>query len=145
MSLQGFLPPICDDDGSLLLDGGYVNNLPTDVMKARGAATIIAVDVGRGPVVNYSTYGESLSGWAILANRLNPFTPKWAVPSAGDVSSALAYMSHYQLQSKTEQLADLYLRPPVQQFSVLQFEQSQKIEQIGYEYAMEQIDQWIFD
>lgn len=29
MSLSGYLPPLCDPyDGSLLLDGGYTNNLP---------------------------------------------------------------------------------------------------------------------
>lgn len=29
MSLSGYMPPICDpQDGHLLLDGGYVNNLP---------------------------------------------------------------------------------------------------------------------
>lgn len=34
MSLAGYLPPLCDpQDGHLLLDGGYVNNLPADVMK----------------------------------------------------------------------------------------------------------------
>jgi len=34
MSLSGYLPPLCDPvDGHLLLDGGYVNNLPADVMK----------------------------------------------------------------------------------------------------------------
>jgi predicted acylesterase/phospholipase RssA len=34
MSLAGYLPPLCDpEDGNLLLDGGYVNNLPADVMK----------------------------------------------------------------------------------------------------------------
>ncbi|VDK77344.1 unnamed protein product, partial [Onchocerca ochengi] len=33
MSLAGYLPPLCDPrDGHLLLDGGYVNNLPADVM-----------------------------------------------------------------------------------------------------------------
>jgi lysophospholipid hydrolase len=33
-------------DGHLLLDGGYVNNLPADVMRSRGAKNIFAVDVG---------------------------------------------------------------------------------------------------
>ena len=29
MSLSGYLPPLCDPvDGHLLLDGGYINNLP---------------------------------------------------------------------------------------------------------------------
>uniref|UniRef100_A0A8L8KIN4 Swiss cheese n=1 Tax=Heligmosomoides polygyrus TaxID=6339 RepID=A0A8L8KIN4_HELPZ len=37
MSLAGYLPPMCDPrDGHLLLDGGYVNNLPADVMRYEG-------------------------------------------------------------------------------------------------------------
>ena len=33
MSLSGYLPPLCDpSDGHLLLDGGYVNNLPGQSM-----------------------------------------------------------------------------------------------------------------
>jgi lysophospholipid hydrolase len=32
MSLSGYLPPLCDPiDGHLLLDGGYVNNLPGEI------------------------------------------------------------------------------------------------------------------
>ncbi|XP_071821059.1 patatin-like phospholipase domain-containing protein 6 isoform X3 [Apostichopus japonicus] len=42
MSLSGYLPPLCDPkDEHLLLDGGYVNNLPADVMKSMGAHTIL--------------------------------------------------------------------------------------------------------
>ena len=29
---MGLLPPIIADNGDLLVDGGYVNNLPVDVM-----------------------------------------------------------------------------------------------------------------
>lgn len=33
MSLAGYMPPLCDaKDGHLLLDGGYVNNLPGKVI-----------------------------------------------------------------------------------------------------------------
>ncbi len=47
MSLATYLPPLCDPhDGHLLLDGGYVNNLPADIMRSRGARYILAVDVG---------------------------------------------------------------------------------------------------
>lgn len=50
MSLQGYLPPLCETDErgnvSLLLDGGYLNNLPSDHMRATGASCVIAVDVG---------------------------------------------------------------------------------------------------
>ena len=34
MSLSGYLPPLCDPiDGHLLLDGGYVNNLPGELSR----------------------------------------------------------------------------------------------------------------
>ena len=44
MTLVNFLPPIYDN-GELLVDGGYVNNLPADVMSSLGVNTIIGVDV----------------------------------------------------------------------------------------------------
>jgi len=36
MSLSGYMPPLCDpSDGHLLLDGGYVNNLPGKPITSR--------------------------------------------------------------------------------------------------------------
>jgi predicted acylesterase/phospholipase RssA len=45
MSLAGLLPPLCDN-GSMLLDGGYIDNLTVTHMKSLGADVIFAVDVG---------------------------------------------------------------------------------------------------
>jgi predicted acylesterase/phospholipase RssA len=44
MTLAGYLPPIWLN-GSMLVDGGYLNVVPADVMARQGADTIIAVDV----------------------------------------------------------------------------------------------------
>ena len=61
MSLAGYLPPLCDpEDGHLLLDGGYVNNLPADVMRSIGAKSVIAVDVGSVNETDLYDYGYSL-------------------------------------------------------------------------------------
>lgn len=77
MSLSGYLPPLCDPvDGHLLLDGGYVNNLPADVMKAMGAQKIFACDVGSIDETDLFNYGDSLSGWWLLWSRFYP----WAKP-----------------------------------------------------------------
>ena len=57
MSLQGYLPPVCDGT-SLLLDGGYMNNLPADVMQLDNVSAVIAVDVGKEPRVEYYPYGH---------------------------------------------------------------------------------------
>ena len=47
-----------------------------DVMKAYGAQTIIAVDVGSEDNTQLTNYGDDLSGWWLLWKRWNP----WASP-----------------------------------------------------------------
>ncbi len=62
---MGLLPPLYDT-GSLLVDGGYVNNLPVDVMRdlAPQMCEVIAVDVenkDNSKFENVFNYGNSLS------------------------------------------------------------------------------------
>ncbi|XP_056601502.1 patatin-like phospholipase domain-containing protein 7 isoform X2 [Triplophysa dalaica] len=77
MSLSGYLPPLCDPkDGHLLMDGGYINNLPADTARSMGAKLVIAVDVGTQDETDLTNYGDSLSGWWLLWKRLNPLAEK---------------------------------------------------------------------
>ena len=62
MSLAGLLPPLCDE-GSMLLDGGYIDNLTVAHMKSLGADTIFAVDVGSLDDQTPQQFGDSLSGF----------------------------------------------------------------------------------
>jgi lysophospholipid hydrolase len=63
MSLAGYMPPICDPhDGHLLVDGGYVNNLPADISRTRlKAKHVLAVDVGAQDDVSFTNYGDWVS------------------------------------------------------------------------------------
>ena len=45
MSLPLIFPPM-DVDGRILVDGGAMNNLPADVVRAMGASRVVAVNVG---------------------------------------------------------------------------------------------------
>jgi NTE family protein len=45
MSLPGIFPPV-ELDGRVLVDGGAMNNVPADVVRAMGADVVIAVNVG---------------------------------------------------------------------------------------------------
>ena len=57
----------------MLVDGGYLNNVPADVMKTlSGAKRIIAIDVGIGDDPSPVKYGDSLSGWWVVS-LLPPF------------------------------------------------------------------------
>ncbi|XP_023253464.1 patatin-like phospholipase domain-containing protein 7 [Seriola lalandi dorsalis] len=77
MSLSGYLPPLCDPkDGHLLMDGGYINNLPADVARSMGAKVVIAIDVGSRDETNLTNYGDSLNGWWLLWKRFNPLAER---------------------------------------------------------------------
>ncbi|KAJ3048257.1 phosphatidylcholine and lysophosphatidylcholine phospholipase, partial [Rhizoclosmatium hyalinum] len=61
MSLAGYFPPLCDN-GKMLVDGGYLNLVPVDIVIAKGADVAIAVDVSLWNDTSPVTYGDSLSG-----------------------------------------------------------------------------------
>jgi NTE family protein len=58
MSLPGVFPPV-DRDGLVLVDGGALDNVPADVVRALKPGVVIAVDVGAPPTddVDYSIFG----------------------------------------------------------------------------------------
>ena len=73
MAVPGLFTPITIE-GRLLVDGGLVNNIPVDVVRAMGADTIIAVDVGASDVeaqkkLAFETMSEILSRSYTLLKR----------------------------------------------------------------------------
>jgi predicted acylesterase/phospholipase RssA/CRP-like cAMP-binding protein len=149
MSLQGYLPPLCDTNPAtgkvnLLLDGGYVSNLPVDSMRAQGAAFVIAVDVASvSESANYD-YGDSLSGWWWLWQKVK-YRPlfmwmPWSsnrpkVLTMGELAAELSYCADYLKKKSSYNSADLVLRPPVNAYGLLQFDSFDEIMQHGFDHA----------
>lgn len=123
MSLAGYLPPLCDPhDGHLLLDGGYVNNVPADVMRSLGAKCVIAVDVGSTSETSLYNYGDSLSGFWVLLKRLNPFAEPVSILNMEEIQSRLAFVSCVrQLEQVKKAPYCHYLRPPIDLYKTLDF------------------------
>ena len=143
MSLTGYLPPI-SENGSLLADGGYMSVIPSDVMKEQaGARTVISVDVSAESQKDYYEYGTYLSGWWLLWNSLNPFSKTVNVPSMGDIQDALRWVSSDQHRRRMETVADLHLRPPIQDFGTLEYDKFDEIVQRGYDYARPLIEELV--
>ena len=137
MSLSGYLPPLCDPiDGHLLLDGGYVNNLPADVMRSMGAKMVFAVDVGSQDEVHLTNYGDTLSGWWLLWKRWCPWVTPVKVPDMAEVQSRLAYVSCVRQMEivKTSDYCE-YIRPPIDRFGTLQFGSFEEILDTGYQHG----------
>jgi len=144
MSLSGYLPPLCDPkDGHLLLDGGYVNNVPADVMKDLGCQTIIAVDVGSIDDQDMTNYGDSLSGWWLLFKRYCPGAKPVRVPDLNEIQSRLAYVSCVRLLEtvKSSNWCQ-FIRPPIDRFKTLQFYSFDDIYQCGLHHGYTVCDAW---
>ncbi|ELU16432.1 hypothetical protein CAPTEDRAFT_138805 [Capitella teleta] len=144
MSLSGYLPPLCDPiDGHLLLDGGYVNNLPADVMKSAGAQSIFAVDVGSLDETDLTNYGDELSGWWLLWKKWNPWAAPVKVPNMAEVQARLAYVGCVgQLERVKANDYCEYLRPPIDKYRTLQFASFDEINEVGYNYGKTLFSTW---
>ncbi|POG79053.1 hypothetical protein GLOIN_2v1532151 [Rhizophagus irregularis DAOM 181602=DAOM 197198] len=142
MSLAAYLPPLCEK-GDLLVDGGYMNNLPVVVMKSMGADTIFAVDVASHDDTSPVYYGDSLSGFWVVLNRLNPFSKQTNIPSMADIQSRLAYASSVRpLEDAKNTPGCFYMQLPVQQYGTLEFNKFDEILKVGYKAGKEMLKKW---
>ena len=137
MSLAGLLPPLCDE-GSLLLDGGYIDNLTVAHMKSLGADVIFAVDVGSLDDNLPQAFGDSLSGVWALANRWNPFSAHPNPPTLSEIQARLAYVSSVDALERAKTTPGcLYMRPPIDAYGTLEFAKFEEIYEVGYRYGLE--------
>uniref|UniRef100_A0A670KH60 lysophospholipase n=1 Tax=Podarcis muralis TaxID=64176 RepID=A0A670KH60_PODMU len=144
MTLSGYLPPLCDPkDGNLLMDGGYINNLPADIARNMGAKTVIAIDVGSQDETDLCNYGDCLSGWWLLWKRLNPWAEKVKVPDMAEIQSRLAYVSCVrQLEVVKSSSYCEYIRPPIDRFKTMDFGKFDEIYDVGYQHGKVVFDGW---
>lgn len=104
-------------DGKYLIDGGVVNNYPIQEIKKLGADIIIGVDVQDE-----------------LKER----------DELQDATRILVQISNIQMIKKMElskKLTDIYIKPDVTEYSVISFDQGEKIIKKGEEAAHKVIDQ----
>ena len=137
MSLAGLLPPLCDE-GSMLVDGGYIDNLTVAHMKSLGADTVFAIDVGSRDDDTPQQFGDSLSGFWAALNRWNPFSAYPNPPTLSEIQARLAYVSSVDALERAKTTPGcLYMRPPIEAYATLDFAKFDEIYQVGYTYGKE--------
>ncbi|KAF4611921.1 hypothetical protein D9613_004184 [Agrocybe pediades] len=142
MTLVGLLPPLCDN-GHLLVDGGYIDNLPVAAMSSMGASCIFASDVGSIDDNSPRNFGDTISGWWLLINRWNPFSNARHVPAITEIQSRLAYVSSVNTLEQAKVAKNcLYLQMPVQEYGTMQFGKFEEILKKGYNAAIDMLEKF---
>ncbi len=112
MAVPGVFAPI-EVDGKILSDGGLVNNIPTDVVKAMGADIVLVVNI-ETQIGNRESL-ESLTG--ILAQTIN--------------------ISTLDNSRRSLRQADFIISPDLGNFSATDFTKSRELIKLGYNGAIE--------
>jgi len=141
----GLFPPQVVD-GDLLVDGALLNNVPVDVMaKINDGGTIIAVDVNaREDLLDNTDNTGGMSGWKLLINKISPNTKKVRSPNVIEILSRASIIGGLAQRKKLmDGVADLYIQPPVNDFSLMAYKDADKIEKVGYLHAKKVLQQWL--
>src|SRR3954468_15724450 len=112
MSIPGVFAPV-EVDGEYLADGGLVNNIPTDLVKAMGADIVLVVDI-ESPIGGREQL-ESLPG--VLSQTINVAT--------------------IDTSRRSLRQADLIIAPDLGTYSLADFQKSKEIIDLGAEGAQE--------
>jgi predicted acylesterase/phospholipase RssA len=141
IALPGILPPV-HHDGDLLVDGGVLNNLPVDAMRERVDGRIVAVDLEPKVDLRYEDpFEPTLSGWRILAGKLNPFGRAPRVPNLVQIVLRAKQVGgdHAQRSVLAQHEVDLYLQPPIEAFGALNFSAGRDLVESAYEVTAERL------
>ncbi|WP_425153449.1 hypothetical protein [Candidatus Palauibacter sp.] len=106
---------------------------------------LIAVDVV--PPVDLDVHAggwQNWSGWRLALGRLNPFGKSGDPPGIVSILQRAGQLPSLQTRrARIEaEIADLYLKPPVQQFRILDFDVVEEAAEIGYSYGKAELERW---
>jgi len=125
-------------DGNLCVDGGVLNNLPADVMRAKGVKTLIAVDVAAESNLKVD-YCQMPSSWDVLWSKVLPFKKSIVCPNIIDVLMQLTTLSSEHKKEQIMKHVDIYLSPPTSKYRLLDIKKIDEIVELGYLYTREKL------
>jgi NTE family protein/lysophospholipid hydrolase len=144
-SIPGIFPPRREGD-HLLVDGGVVDNLPTDVMATRFQGTVIASDVHVQGDIGATAHEEESGGRLVdFARWLNPLRRHGgSSPAIFDIliRSSLVGSQRATIESLARGEASLYLPLPVHGFRMLDWTAHDDLFAVGYEFGRRRLATW---
>lgn len=141
MTVPGIAPAVFEGR-EVLVDGGVINNLPVDIMRALGSGAVIAVNVSpRRELRLDDDYSDTPSPWRSLLARLFGAAPR--IPTIASIITRAVTIPRAAIEADPRRQPDLLLEPPVAGFRLLQWSAIDALAEIGYRHACERLEQWL--
>jgi len=140
-SMAGVMPPAVVG-GQLAVDGAVLNSMPVDLMQTKPVGRIVAVDLS--PQKQYTVAFDRVpSPWAVLRGRLLPFARRYRVPSLMTLMLKATELGTLTRMREMGQRADLLLTPPVREFGIMDMKAYDRLVEVGYRHAQQEIASWL--
>jgi predicted acylesterase/phospholipase RssA len=139
-ALPGVFPPIVRERG-LLVDGGVLNNVPTDLMADLCGGPTIAVDAGSEIEVFAGDTGLP-TAWEVVRSRLDPRAQAIRAPLIAETVQRALTLASTQRVMENRRRADLFLKPALEGVRLLGFDDVDTIVEAGYRYAADRLKQF---
>jgi predicted acylesterase/phospholipase RssA/CRP-like cAMP-binding protein len=141
----GVFPPVVLE-GELHVDGGLMNNVPVDVMKAFcNYGTVVGVDVSPPHELHtVADYGQDVPGWRAMWHRFNPAAAKRSYrPNILRIVMRLIEFGGISYRLNTSKHADVFIAPDLLRFKRNDFQAAGEIVEVGYNAARDALGRWL--
>jgi NTE family protein/lysophospholipid hydrolase len=136
-SPAGLLPPV-PHNGELLIDGAVLNNVPTDVMRTFvGEGKVIGVAVDKREELMVSPELQRMTPLGAITARGMPDGKR--TPRITEILARAGAVGGVAARARLRPIADIWLEPPVSNYSLIAYHKAAEIAEIGYVYAMKEL------
>ncbi len=138
-TVAGLWPPVVDQDGHLHIDGGQLDNIPTEHMAAHNRGPIVAVDLFAKQAEMTLAPGTSPS---IGARHLLRRRDVDRLPTIVETLNRCALLGSLAAQQRAHVHADVYITPDLGEIGFSRFDRMRDAADVGYEAAMRTLSSW---
>ena len=145
---SGAIPGVCSsivsEHGAVLVDGGMLDNLPVNPMKARHQGKVIAVDVtsSHGLKANVDNTIPP-NGMRALWDYINPFAKHRRYPHTLKLLAHTASLAAKVNAQASRKVADLCITPTCHQYKAMDMQNLDKLVEVGYQEAIPKLERWL--
>jgi len=136
IAIPGVIAPVIQD-GHFLVDGALLNNLPVDHMLFHNPGPVVAIDVSDNEPY-FTDEKEIPTASRYLWNRVIGKSP--GVPSILEILLRSTTLAGSNRVNTNKANADVYIKPDLTRFGMLEFKAADAIIEAGYEAGLAALD-----